>query len=178
MTDMHLIEQNEEVFYTLDGLVNVSVKDVAFLKERAEANHRKRARLCAHPNEQDQLHEMLIVHSKGSYVPPHKHLSKVESFHIIEGKLRLISFDDDGEIIEVTTMGDLASGLTFYFRQSQHSFHTIIPLSKFVVFHETTNGPFRRDDMILPTWAPDECQVELQKIYSRNLNSRLKKGWL
>jgi hypothetical protein len=29
-------------------------------------------------------------------------------------------------------------------------------MSEFVVFHETTNGPFRREDMQFAVWAPGE----------------------
>lgn len=36
---------------------------------------------------------MLIVMAKGSYIRPHKHKNKSESFHIIEGLLDVIVFD-------------------------------------------------------------------------------------
>ena len=78
------------------------------------SNHpRSRIRLCAHPDVNDTLHEMLIVHEKGTYVRPHKHLNKTESVHIIEGSVDVVIFDDDGNITDVIQMGDYKSGRNF-----------------------------------------------------------------
>jgi hypothetical protein len=38
--------------------------------------------------------------------------------------------------------------------------HTLIVRSEFLVFHETTNGPFNREDTIFPLWAPEEKEAE------------------
>jgi cupin fold WbuC family metalloprotein len=153
---MNFVEFNEEVLFTSDPITSVTAKDVAFLKERASQNHRKRVRLCAHRDVEDPVHEMLIVHTKGTYVRPHKHLNKIESFHIIEGRLKVVTFDDAGGITDVFSMGDYSSGETFFQRASEGCFHTVIPVSELVVFHETTNGPFRREETVFAPWAPAE----------------------
>jgi len=109
---------NEEVLFAGDKIVKVGPREVEFLKERARRNKRKRMRLCAHKDIDDKLHEMLIVHSKGTYVRPHKHLNKSESFHLIKGLVDVIVFDDEGDMIEVIRMGDYSSGFEFYYRFS------------------------------------------------------------
>lgn len=160
---------NEEVLYTAESVTCVNQADVELLKSLASKNPRKRIRLCLHPNTEDCVHEMIIVHCKGAYVRPHKHSGKSESFHVIEGRLKIFFFADDGEVKDVITMGQLNHGEIFYYRLSESWFHTVIPISKVVVFHETTNGPFNREETVFASWAPREEEHEAQKSYLNRL---------
>ena len=71
-------------------------------------------------------------------------------------------------------MGPMGSGEIFYHRLADAWFHTVIPTSEMVVFHETTNGPFRRQDTIFAPWSPPEddrpgreaCQATLAEMVS------------
>lgn len=164
---------NDEVLYTTEPVTQVYVADIARLKEMAKRNPRKRIRLCGHPNAEDALHEMLIVHSRGNYVPPHRHPGKSESFHIIEGALTVIIFSDAGDVTDVIPMEPTGSDKAFFYRLSESRYHTVIPTSDMVVFHETTNGPFRRKDMEFAPWAPDENDPpEQQKAFVLDLTNR------
>jgi len=171
---------NDEVLFADEQIVKVGYRDIEVLKKKAGSNPRKRIRLCAHRDVEDELHEMLIIHKKDIYVRPHKHLNKSESFHIIEGLVDVVVFDDDGSIIEVIKMGDYSSGLMFYYRLSDPYYHTLIIRSDFLVFHETANGPFRRADMVFAPWAPDESDITGQNEFierlSREVESFLSKG--
>ncbi len=166
-------EINEEVLFTCNAITKVSRRDIEFLKAKASRNRRKRVRLCAHRSIEDPVHEMLIVHSKGTYVRPHKHPDKSESFHIIEGKLKIVIFNESGDILEVINMGDHPSEDAFFYRLSESYFHTVIPISDLVVFHETTDGPFRGDHTVFAPWAPAENEHEAQVIYMKELTSQL-----
>src|SRR4030042_3603215 len=143
---MHIKQINEEVFIAEDRIVKAGYQDIEFFKVKSKNNQRKRIRLCAHRGIEDKVHEMLIVHTKDTYVRPHKHLNKSESFHIIEGSADVVVFDDDGNITEVIQMGDYSSGRKFYYRISDPYYHTLNITSQFLLFHETTKGPFRRAD--------------------------------
>ena len=68
---------------------------------------RNRIRYCAHASPSDVVHEMFIVHPRGAYVRPHKHLDKSESMMIIEGEADYVMFDSKGNITEnaVITIG-------------------------------------------------------------------------
>jgi len=147
---------NSEVLFTQETLVEVSCADTQYLKDKAEKNERERIRLCTHQDENDKLHEMLIVHKRGAYVKPHKHLNKSETVHIIEGKVDVIVFDESGNIVNVINMADYRSGNIFYYRMSVPLYHTLLIHSEFLVFHEITNGPFNRKDTVFASWAPDE----------------------
>jgi len=157
MFDIKATEVNEEVFITSDSIAKVSQKDIEWLKAKALSNVRERVRLCTHQSVEDAVHEMLIVHTKGTYIRPHKHPNKSESFHIIEGALDIVVFDDTGGILEVVNMGEYSSGDQFFWRLSESHFHTVIPRTDIVVFHETTSGPFVRATSNVPApWSPNE----------------------
>jgi len=147
---------NPEVVVSDEPIVQVSQEYMETLKERAQQNPRRRIRLCAHPSVNDLLHEMLIVHEKGTYVRPHKHFNKTESVHIIDGLVDVVVFDNDGNIADVMQMGDYKSGRIFYYRMQYPYFHTLLIHSEILLFHEATNGPFNRADMVFAPWAPEE----------------------
>ena len=54
-----------------------------------------------HRDLNDLLHEMIIVIDKNSYIRPHKHLWKSESFHLIYGEADIVIFNDYGEIVNI-----------------------------------------------------------------------------
>ena len=160
---------NEEVLYADESIVKVDHQDIQQLKEQSDLNERKRIRLCAHRDIEDRIHEMLIIHTRDTYVRPHKHINKIESFHIIEGIADIIIYADDGSIEEIIPVGEYKSGRTFYYRLSDPLFHTLWIVSENLVFHETTNGPFRRSDMVFAPWSPPESDKKGVSLFMENL---------
>jgi len=150
---------NKEVLFATDETVKIKHKDIESLKKQSESNERKRIRLCAHKRLEDDVHEMFIVHAKDTYVRPHKHLEKSESFHVIEGLVDVVIFDEKGNIAEIIPMGDYSSGYSFYYRIEKASYHTIVIKSDFLVFHETTKGPFEKKNTIFAPWSPEEADA-------------------
>jgi len=168
---------NNEVLYSTNDITKINISDIEVLKERASLNRRRRIRLCVHKSINDNIHEMLIVHGKSCYVRPHKHLNKVESFHIIEGSANIILFNDVGVISQVIEMGDFSTGKNFFYRLPPSHYHTIIIKSDVLVFHETTNGPFRPDETIWADWAPDESDDKKILQYIKKLNEKIKQEY-
>ena len=164
---------NPEVVYAEDQIVKVGSADIAGLKVLARANPRKRVRLCAHPGTEDALHEMLIVHQQDTYVRPHRHPGKSESFHIIEGVADVVIFTGEGEISEVIPMGTYGSDRVFFYRLGPSLFHTLMIRSSVLVFHEITNGPFRRADLVFAPWAPAEGNTAAATSFMRHLCQRI-----
>src|SRR5690349_10928404 len=119
-------QENPEVLYASDPVVQVDRADVEAMVVRAEQNQRRRIRLCTHKDTRDTLHEMLIVHTRDTYVRPHRHLAKSEAFHIISGILDVALFDEAGRIVTVVPMGDYASGRKFYYRLADPVYHTLL----------------------------------------------------
>ena len=166
-------ELNEEVLIADEPVIKVGPSDIQELKERASRNRRRRIRLCAHRDVDDKVHEMLIVHARDAYVRPHKHLTKSESFHIVEGSVDIVIFDDSGDIGEIVSMGDYSTGRKFYYRLSEPRFHTLVINSDYLVFHETASGPFDRSDMEFATWSPEESDQAAVAEFSGELARRV-----
>ena len=162
---MNLARINDEVFVAGDAIVRIGDEEIAFLKRQAQASPRRRARICAHKSNEDALHEMVIVIAAASYIHPHRHVGKSESFHIVEGEVDVAVFDDDGRVSEVIRLGAPASGRSFYYRLSQSAFHTLLIRTDFLVVHEVTNGPFDRDRTVLAPFAPPEDRVDEARAY-------------
>lgn len=166
---MRFREHTAEVLYAEDPIVQVDREDIEFLVGRAAKNPRKRIRLCAHKGTSDKLHEMLIVHARDCYVRPHKHTTKSESFHIIDGVVDIVLFDETAKIIEVVPMGDYSTGRKFFYRLADPYYHTLVIHSDYVVFHEVTNGPFDRADTIFAPWAPLETDAAAVRSFTEEL---------
>jgi cupin fold WbuC family metalloprotein len=108
---------------------------------------------------------MLIVHHREAYVRPHKHLGKPESFHVIEGAARVVVFEDNGKIRDVLDMAPYGQGKLCYYRMPDRVFHSILITSEWLVFHETTAGPFDPSRTAFPDWAPDGSDAQAVKSY-------------
>jgi cupin fold WbuC family metalloprotein len=157
---MQTKRESPEVFYADERIVTVDASAIAEMTRAASANERRRIRLCAHRGVDDALHEMLIVHAKDTYVRPHKHLGKSESFHVIEGEADVVMFDDEGQVTDVIEVGPVSSGRTFFYRIADPIYHTLLIRSTVLVFHEVTAGPFRRSDTVFAPWAPDDHNLD------------------
>lgn len=163
---------NEEVYFTKDDVVKVNRSIIDLLKNKSLKNKRKRIRLCAHKNINDELHEMFIVHKKGIYIRPHKH-DDSESLHVLEGRADIILFDKKGIIKDIIKIGDYSSGKEFYYRLSVPYYHSMVIKSDFLVFHETKAGPFNKSNTTFAPWAPDEFDIKKVNGYLRKLKIQI-----
>jgi cupin fold WbuC family metalloprotein len=166
---INLEKKSDEVFVALDAIVQWGDEEIAFVKRTALASPRKRARICAHKSNDDALHEMIIAIAASSYIHPHRHIEKAESFHIIEGEVDVPVFDEDGAVVDVIELGGPGSGRRFYYRLSHSAFHTLLIRSESLVVHEVTNGPFARDRTVLAPFAPPEDQHQAAREYMSRL---------
>ncbi len=162
---------NEEVVYPDEEIVHVTRSDMETLQMQALKNPRKRMRLCSHQNVEDRLHEMLIIHTNETYVRPHKHIHKSESFHVIKGRVDVLIFDDEGRITNLIEMGDYDSRFCFYYRIATPLFHSLIIHSDVLIFHEATNGPFNRSDTVFADWSPDDSDPGAVREFMMKINA-------
>lgn len=150
----------EEIIFAEGNLIQLDKGQIADLIDKAKENKRRRCRICTHPTELDPVHEMFIAHEAGTYIVPHKHIDKPESFHLIQGEITVVVFSDDGEVVNRIDMGDYNSGKPFYYRIMPEVYHTLLIHSEFAIFHETTSGPFNREQTSWASWAPKETETE------------------
>ena len=124
----------EEVLYSDQGTVLVDGAAVAELKRLAAGTRRRRMRLCAHPDPEAPVHDMIIVHGRDVYVRPHRHPAKAESLHVIEGLAQALFFDEYGRIDEIVALGPAGSDRHFFYRLPPGRFHALVIESDWFVF--------------------------------------------
>jgi cupin fold WbuC family metalloprotein len=148
------------VMFATGDIVQAGDELIEELVREAREAPLKRARFCLHHSPDDSLHEMVIALLRESYVRPHRHVGKTESFHVIAGTLQIVLFEDDGRVAKRISMGPRGSGRPFLYRLSGAAWHTVIVEDEWVVFHEVTNGPFRPEDTDYAAWAPLDTDPE------------------
>jgi cupin fold WbuC family metalloprotein len=157
---MKFFKKNDEVLIADGNLSCLSLEDIDYIKKIAKSNPRQRVRICTHLQIEDSLHEMVIVHTCGAYIRPHKHINKSEAVHVIEGSAEVVFFDEKGNLEKSLRLGDYKSKSFFYYRLNNEKYHTLVVKSEFFIFHEITNGPFISNNTVFPSWAPDDSDKE------------------
>ncbi|WP_444607665.1 WbuC family cupin fold metalloprotein [Bosea sp. (in: a-proteobacteria)] len=147
-----------EVLYSDGGFLAVDGSIVEILKQRAAMAPRRRCRLCFHADSSDAQQEMLIVMHRDSYVQPHCHIGKVETLSIIEGTADALLFSADGALTGTVPMSPAAQGGAFFYRMPEGQYHSLRFRSEWLVFLETTIGPFDRSTTRTGSWSPPETE--------------------
>ena len=70
------------------------------LAEQAKASPRLRMNYNFHQSLQDKCHRFLNALEPGTQIPVHHHPTKDETFVILKGRVRVLTYNDEGEVIE------------------------------------------------------------------------------
>ena len=153
------IAHSSNVFYSNEKIFVFNKEMQNYLIDLISKSECEIARICAHNNHKDRLHEMVIVLKDSHYVAPHKHINKSESFHIIEGIVR-IGFLDNKQKVE--NIIQLDKDKYPFYRMNAELWHIVVPISELVVIHEVTNGPFIKGaSSIFPEWYTSKRGSEI-----------------
>lgn len=131
------------------------------LTAQARANPRLRKNHNLHQGYDEPCQRLLNAIEPGSYVRPHRHTMppKPESFVAIRGRLAVLTFDDQGEILQIVPLGGPGRASVVDIPAGQ--WHTVLALEPGAIFFETKPGPYIPiDDKDLPPWAPEEGAPE------------------
>lgn len=142
----------------------VSQDAIDQLKRMAWNAPLKRARLCLHGSRDDAVQEMVIALHRSTYIRPHRHQDKNESFHMIEGAVLIGFFEESGEIRETLRL-EADHRKIFLYRLSASLWHTVLPLTEFAVFQEVAKGPFSGAEY--PAWEPEDQPDAIQRFKDR-----------
>jgi cupin fold WbuC family metalloprotein len=110
--------------------------------------------------------------NRATYVRPHRHIGKVETLAIVEGECEAVLFNNAGDLIDVISMSAPELGDNFFYRMPEGLFHSLIFRSEWLVFIETTIGPFDRLQTELASWAPPETDPAAGHAYLASLCKR------
>lgn len=157
------------VHYANDRFAVASDEAVQFIKRVAPFTPRKRCRICFHPDSDAPAQEMLIAMHASSYLCPHRHLGKTETLNVLEGEATTLLFDEAGAVTRRLPMGPYGSGRAFFYRMPEQVFHTLIFESEWLIYLETTTGPFEPAQSEAAPWAPPESDPGAGHVYLSTL---------
>ena len=173
-----MVQLNSEVEFNQNDILIIDQVWLERMKENALRNDSGKYRICIHESEEENLHEMIIIHTSGAYVRPHKYKVNGESLQFIEGEGTTILFNEHGEIKEAFRVGDPSSRYPFFYHLKKNLFHMLLIKSEYLVFKETTRGPFIRNNLVLPDWAPDGKNIDEVTQYHDKIRKMLKERGL
>jgi cupin fold WbuC family metalloprotein len=156
-------------FFPGQDIIEIQPAQLAALKKLAAAAPLRRARFCLHQSHRDAVQEMVIAFCQDTYNRPHRHDNKSESFHVIEGRLAVVFFDNEGKVTHRIRLETPGQGGPFLYRLCSSLWHAVIPLTEFVVIHETTAGPFVQGQAEPAPWSPDGSNREECMAFVRRL---------
>lgn len=160
----------EGVYVAAHAISVVGATEIAFVRAQAATAPRKRARLCLHRADDAAVHEMVIALERETYVRPHRHTRKSESFHVIDGEADVVLFDEAGNVERIVPLGGARGGLLY--RLDEARFHTLVVRTSDFVIHEVTSGPFVRESGPAAPFAPEESDVAAVRSYMASLRAR------
>ncbi len=70
------------------------------LAEEAKKSPRLRMNYNFHQSLQDKCHRFLNAMEPGTIIPVHHHPTKEETFVVLRGKVRVTTYNDNGEVLE------------------------------------------------------------------------------
>ncbi len=164
-----LIRINDEVWVAPAPVVQLGAPMLDFIAQQARSNQRGRARICIHKHATNPIHEMMIALRSNTYVQPHRHAHKTESFHLVSGIGDVVIFHEDGTIRNVIR---LSKDDHFYYRLENPYYHTVCIRSELLIIHEVTAGPFHPSETEFASFAPAEFSPEVA-CYKTSLDQQI-----
>lgn len=153
-------------FFSRHELVKIDAEMVEELKAYARSEDTD-IRICLHDDPAASVHDMVILQRRGLYHRPHLHVGKTETWHVVDGVLGAFVFTVDGTVVEARRLR--ADG-AFLYRIGPDTFHTVVPITPTIVYHESKPGPFLPGvDTVAASWAPAEEEVEAAHVYNLRL---------
>ena len=127
------------------------------LSEKAKKAPRNRINYNFHSDFADPINRMLNCFEPGTYIRPHKHElpDKREVFILLRGKLAVLEFNENGDILECTILSH--ENGCYGIEIAEKTWHSIICLEKDTVVYELKDGPYEPiNDKNFASWSPLE----------------------
>ena len=126
----------------------------------ARASNRQRDIHVLHTGNEDTLQRMLNALQPGTYVTPHRHVTKAEAVVVLQGSLGFVRFDDDGTYDAQNFVYINPRQGTFGVDYRAGVWHTFIALEPDTVVFEVKPGPYdAATDKEFAPWAPAEGEA-------------------
>ncbi len=147
-------------------MIKITTDLLDTVTEQARTSPRLRMNYNFHPELSDPVQRLLNVVEPWTYIRPHKHTTKEESFVLLRGKVLAVSFNDDGTIRDHAVLSNSTGVLGIEFEEN--TFHMITSLETGSAVFEIKEGPFvpHTEGSSAP-WAPKEGTPEAKDFLAK-----------
>lgn len=138
-------------------MIAINNELLSALTVEAASSKRKRKNYNFHKEPQARIQRMLNAMEPGTYVRPHKHEDpdKLEVFFCIKGRIAVIEWTEQGEIIRIEILDPLLGN--YGVEVPARTWHSLVSLEAGSVAWEVKDGPYDPvDDKHFAPWAPAE----------------------
>jgi cupin fold WbuC family metalloprotein len=151
-------------------MIRISTDLIDSVIADARKSPRLRMNYNFHPVLSDPVQRLLNALEPWTYIRPHKHTTKEESFVLLRGTILAVVFNDDGTIRDHAILSQSSGVLGIEFEEN--SYHMLTSLETGSVVFEIKEGPFvpHTEGSSAP-WAPKEGTPEakdfLAKVFAK-----------
>ena len=164
------IKAKSKTYFYQGGVATIKPVELQQLLDDAARDPMKKARFCMHPSPEYPINHMIIASHYNTYVNPHLHHHSSVFYHMIQGAMRLIIFDDDGRVKE---WYPLAAGQPDTAQFASHNpgvWHAHVYMSEWTIFSESVLSSAGAENSVDAPWGPDETEQAKQDFMNRMRN--------
>ena len=135
---------------------------------QAKENSRLRMNYNFHASMDAPIHRLLNALEPGTYLPPHRHTDKEETYLVLRGSLLAFFYDDAGNVTDKVCLNP--SEGKYGLEIPSNTWHSIIALESGTVIFEIKKGPYQplpSED--LASWAPQTSDTEGIKAFIKRM---------
>jgi len=147
-------------------MIQITTELIDTVIEQARKSPRLRMNYNFHPELSDPVQRLLNALEPWTYIRPHKHYTKEESFVLLRGTVLAVVFNDDGTIREHAILSTTSGILGIEFEEN--CFHMLTSLETGSAVYEIKEGPFvpHTEGSSAP-WAPKEGSPEARDFLAK-----------
>ena len=140
-------------------MIKITTELIDKVIEEARNSPRLRMNYNFHPELSDPVQRLLNALEPWTYIRPHKHTTKEESFVLLRGIILAVSFNDDGTIRDHAVLSQETGILGIEFEEN--TFHMLTSLETGSAVYEIKEGPFiPHTEGSSASWSPKEGTPE------------------
>lgn len=135
---------------------------------QAKENPRLRMNYNFHATMDAPIHRLLNALEPGTYLPPHRHRDKEETYLVLRGSLLAFFYDEAGDVTEKVLLNP--SEGKYGLEIPPCTWHSIVALESGTVIFEIKKGPYSPlSPEDLASWAPAASDEEGAKGFMKRM---------
>jgi cupin fold WbuC family metalloprotein len=147
-------------------MIKITAELIDNVIAQARTSPRLRMNYNFHPELSDPVQRLLNALEPWTYIRPHKHTTKEESFVLLRGTILAVSFNDDGTIRDNAILSASTGILGIEFEEN--TFHMLTSLETGSAVFEIKEGPFvPHTEGSSASWAPKEGTPEAKEFLAK-----------